>query len=121
MFIRLTKKYINGPKTGDLEDTVAAGYCGSSNVEPGGGDVGFGEAFEDAPQFKDECGRPRVVITNKSQTQVQTQDGVLNSISVSDSGMVIIKILRLFSYSGLSLKFRNLEIGLYPTQELYLR
>ena len=39
----------------------------------------------------------------------------------SDSGMVIIKILRLFSYSGLSLKFKNLEIGLYSTQELYLR
>ena len=35
--------------------------------------------------------------------------------------MVIIKILRLFSYSGHSLKLNNLEIGLYPTQELYLR
>ena len=40
---------------------------------------------------------------------------------ISISGMVIIKILRLFSYSGHSLKFKNLEIGLYPTQELYLR
>ena len=49
MFIRLTKKYINGPKKGDLEDTEAAGYCGSSNFEPGGGDVAFGEAEEDAP------------------------------------------------------------------------
>ena len=34
--------------------------------------------------------------------------------------MVIIKILRLFSYSGHSLKFRDLEIGMYPTQELML-
>ena len=33
----------------DLEDTVAARYCGSSNVEPGGGDVAFGEALEGAP------------------------------------------------------------------------
>ena len=41
--------------------------------------------------------------------------------SISISGMVIIKILRLFSYSGHSLKLNNLEIGLYPTQELYLR
>ena len=41
--------------------------------------------------------------------------------SISISGKVIIKILRLFSYSGHSLKFKNLEIGLYPTQELYLR
>ena len=49
MFIRLTTKiYKNGPKKGDLEDTVAAGYCGSSNVEPGGGGVAFGEALEDA-------------------------------------------------------------------------
>ena len=45
VFIRLTKICINGPKRGDLEDTIAAGYCGSSNVEPGGGDV----ALEDAP------------------------------------------------------------------------
>ena len=43
------KIYINGPEKGVLEDTVAAGYCGSSNVEPGGGDVAFGEALEDAP------------------------------------------------------------------------
>ena len=50
MLIRLTKKiYKNGPKKGGLEDTEAAGYCGSSNVEPGGGDVAFGEAEEDAP------------------------------------------------------------------------
>ena len=48
-----------------------------------------------------------MVITNKSQTQAQTKDGVLCSISIS--GMVIIKILRLFS---------NLEIGLYLAQEL---
>ena len=34
---------------GDLENTEAAWYCGSSNVEPGGGDVAFGEAEEDAP------------------------------------------------------------------------
>ena len=34
--------------------------------------------------------------------------------------MVIIKIPRLFQYSGHSLKFKNLEIDLYPTQELYL-
>ena len=61
-------KYKNAPKKGDLEDTEATGYCGSSNVEPGGGDVAFGEAEEDAPWFKDECGRPRVVITIKSQT-----------------------------------------------------
>ena len=33
--------------------------------------------------------------------------------SISDSGMVIIKILRLFSYSGLSMKLRNREIGLH--------
>ena len=38
-------------------------------------------------------------------------------ILCSDSGMVIIKILRLFSYSGLSIKLRNLEIGLYFAQE----
>ena len=38
-----------GRKKGDLEDTVAAGHCGSSNVEPGGGDVAFEEALEDAP------------------------------------------------------------------------
>ena len=38
-----------GRKKGDLEDTEAAGYCGSSNVEPEGGDVAFGEAEEDAP------------------------------------------------------------------------
>ena len=62
-----------------------------------------------------------MVITIKSQTQAQTQDEVFCSISVSDAGIVIIKILRLFSYSGLSLKFRYLEIGLYSTQELYLR
>ena len=58
-----------------------------------------------------------VVITNKSQTQAQIQDGwnfVLNSIS--DSGMVIIKILRLFSYSDLSIKLKNPEIGLYLAQ-----
>ena len=35
----------------------------------------------------------------------------------SDSGMVIIKILRLFSYSGLSIKLRYPEIGLYLAQE----
>ena len=62
-----------------------------------------------------------MVITNKSQAQAQTQDGVLCSISISNSGMVIIKILRLFSYSGLSLKLRNPEIGLYHAQELYSR
>ena len=62
-----------------------------------------------------------LVITNKSQTQAQTQDGVLCSISISDSGMVIIKILRLFSYSGLSIKVRNPEIGLYLAQESYSR
>ena len=33
--------------------------------------------------------------------------------SISDSGMVIIKILRLSSYSGLSIKLRNPEIGLH--------
>ena len=60
-----------------------------------------------------------VVITNKSQTQ--TQDGVLWSISISDSGIVIIKILGLFSNSGLSLKLRNPEIGLYLAQKLYSR
>ena len=51
-----------------------------------------------------------MVITNKSQTHAQTQDGVLCSIPIS--GMVIIKILRLFS---------NLEIGLYLAQELSSR
>ena len=49
MLIRLLKKYINGPKKGDLEVMVADGYCGSSHVEPGGGDVAFGEALKDAP------------------------------------------------------------------------
>ena len=33
--------------------------------------------------------------------------------------MVIIKIGRLFSYSGLSIKLRSPEIGLYLVQELY--
>ena len=42
-------------------------------------------------------------------------------VSILDSGMVIIKILRLFSYSGLSIKLRNPEIGLYLAQELYSR
>ena len=55
-----------------------------------------------------------VMITNKPQTQAQTQDGVLCSISISESGMVIIKLLRLFSYLGLSIKLRNPEISLYP-------
>ena len=36
-------------------------------------------------------------------------------------GMVIIKILRLFLYSGLSIKLRNPEIGMYLAQELYSR
>ena len=49
-----------------------------------------------------------VVITNKYQAQ--TQDGVLSSISISDSGMVIIK--RLFSYSDLSITLRNHESAL---------
>ena len=45
VFIRLTKKRYKWAEKGDLEDTVAAEYCGSSNVEPGGGDVAFGEAL----------------------------------------------------------------------------
>ena len=49
VFIRLTKKIYKWAEKGDLEDTVAAGYCGSFNAEPGGGDVAFGEALEDAP------------------------------------------------------------------------
>ena len=39
----LNDKIKNGPKKGDIEGTKAAGYCGSPNVEPGGGDVAFGE------------------------------------------------------------------------------
>ena len=54
-----------------------------------------------------------MVITNKSQTQAQTPDGVLCSTSISVSGVVIIKTLRLFSYPGPSVKLGNPEIGLY--------
>ena len=43
------EKNIKTGRKGDLENTEAACYCGSSNVEPGGGDVAFGEAEEDAP------------------------------------------------------------------------
>ena len=93
------EKIKNGPKKGDIEGTEAVGYCGSPYVEPGGGDVAFREDDEDATYFKDEFGRPGVVITNKSQTQ----DGVLCSISISDTGMANSKILRLFAAGRLSL------------------
>ena len=57
-----------------------------------------------------------MVITNKSQTQAQTQDGVLCSgINLRLRG-VIIKILRSFSCSGLSTKLRNPEYASYLTQ-----
>ena len=56
---------------------------------------------------------------NKSQTQAQTQNGVLCSFSISDSVMVLFQILRLFLFSELSIKLRNPEIGLYLDQELY--